>query len=660
MRKLLWKPSEKKWIEDSEIFQFMEFITEKFGLVIKTYDELYLWSIGHIPEFWEAAWEYFEIIASKPYDTVVDDLNKFPGAKWFLGAEMNFAENLLRYNDDQTAFIFQGEDKVTKSISYAELNTQVASLAQALRELGVQSGDVIGAYMPNIVETPIAMLAATSIGAIWSSCGTELGPRAVLDRFDQIEPKILFTVDGYYYRGKEFNTIPKTRKILNDLPSVEKVIVASYLSEKPDIEKLEKSVLWDSLMTRYSNVAHNFTQLPFNHPAYIMFTSGTTGKPKCMVQSAGGVLLNHLKELKLHTDLKRDDVITYITAPSWMMWNWLISSLGVGATIFLYDGNPLYPNWKTMFRLIEKHKISIFGTSASYIHHLHGLKVSPMEKFNLSSLREISQTASALSPEGFEYVYNHIKKDLFFNSISGGTDINGCFAAGVPIKPVYSGEVQGPALAMKIKAYDEKATPILDQRGELVCEAPAPSMPIHFWEDDEKMSKYKDAYFEFYKDLGSNVWRHGDYVVIHSNTGGITFWGRSDSVLKPSGVRIGTSEIYNIIENFPEIEDSLAIGQKMGEDIGILLFIKLKLGYTLNERLKEKIRNTLRARASPRHVPEMIAEAADLPYTHSDKKVEVAVSRILEGKPIENRSALRNPESLDFFKDFRKKLHKSN
>ncbi|MGV9205946.1 MAG: acetoacetate--CoA ligase [Promethearchaeia archaeon] len=658
VRKLLWKPSEE-WINQSEILKFIEFVSEKYGLVIKTYDELYFWSIGHIPEFWEAAWEYFDIIASDSYEQVVDDLKKFPGARWFTGAKLNFAENLLRYDDEQLAFIFQGENKITKKMTYAELNKEVARLSLSLRNLGVQPGDVVAAYMPNIIETAVAMLAATSIGAIWSSCGTELGPRAVLDRFKQINPKVIFTVDGYFYRGKEFETIPKAKKIVKSLSSVEKVIISSYISETPPVDKIENAVLWDNFLSAKPDPQIDFEQVPFNHPVYIMFSSGTTGKPKCMVQSVGGVLINHLKELKFHTDLKREDVINYITAPSWMMWNWLMSSLGLGATIFLYDGNPFYPDWKTMFRLIEKHGITIFGTSASYIHHLNGKNVSPKEEFNLTSLREISQTASALSPEGFEYVYEHIKKDLFFNSISGGTDINGCFGAGVPIKPVYSGEIQGPALAMKIKAFDENAHPVLDKRAELVCEAPAPSMPIHFWGDDEDMSKYKEAYFDFYQDLGKNVWRHGDYVVFHSNNGGITFWGRSDSVLKPSGVRIGTSEIYNIIENFPEIEDSLAVGHKLDEDMGIILFVKLKQGHNLNERLKEKISNTLRARASPRHVPEMIVEAADLPYTHSDKKVEVAVSKILEGKSIENRSALRNPESLDFFEDFRKKLSTS-
>jgi acetoacetyl-CoA synthetase len=377
-----------------------------------------------------------------------------------------------------------------------------------------------------------------------------------------------------------------------------------------------------------------------------------------MVQSAGGVLINHLKELILCTDLKRSDAITYITAPSWMMWNWLISSLAVGATIFLYDGNPLYPDPLRFFELIEKHKISIFGTSAAFIHYLMGIDAKPAEKFDLSALREISQTASTLSPEGFEYVYREIKKDLFFNSISGGTDINGCFAGAIPILPVYSGELQGRALAMKVESYSGKAEPIEDEQAELVCEAPSPSMPTHFWGDDDNMTKYKAAYFDYYKDVGKMVWRHGDYIVIHSDTGGITFWGRSDAVLKPSGVRIGTAEIYNVVEQLPEIADSLVIGQKWEGDIRIVMFVLLNEGYELTDDLKAKIKQTLREKTSPRHVPKLIYAAPEdgIPYTFSNKKVEIAVTKIIHGMEAANRGALRNPESLDFYMEMKDKL----
>ncbi|MHA1273920.1 MAG: acetoacetate--CoA ligase [Promethearchaeota archaeon] len=659
IRKKLWEPSEE-WLKNAQTTKFIEFVNNNFGQNINNSKELYKWSVENIPGFWAAIWDFCGIIASKKYDKVVEDLSVFPGTKWFPGAKLNFAENLLKYNDDQKAFVFQGETKVHKEISYSQLKKEVAKLAKSLREIGVKTGDRVVSYIPNLIETPIAMLAATSIGAIWASCGAELQANAVIDRFGQIEPKVLFTVDGYYYRDKVFNTLENAKKVIEAIPTIEKVIVVRYISEnKPDISNVPKAVHWEDFISKEENPELIFEQLPFDHPVYIMFSSGTTGKPKCMVQSAGGVLINHLKELVLSTDLTRKDVINYITAPSWMMWNWLISSLAVGATIFLYDGNPLYPHPLRMFELIEKYGITVFGTSAAYIHYLMGIDAKPGKEYNLSSLREISQTASTLSPEGFEYVYREIKKDLYFNSISGGTDINGCFAAALPIAPVYSGELQGRALGMKVEAYNDDAEPVLDEQAELVCEAPAPSMPIYFWGDDENMTKYKAAYFDYFKDKGKNVWRHGDYIVIHSDTGGITFWGRSDAVLKPSGVRIGTAEIYNIVEQLPEIEDSLAIGLKDIKDgtfKKIVLFIKLAEGYKLTDDLKEKIKKELREKASPRHVPGLILETPDIPYTFSNKKVEIAVSKIIHGMPISNRGALRNPESLDYFEQIKDKL----
>ncbi len=604
-------------------------------------------------------WKFGGIIASQPYKKVVEDLSVYPGTKWFPGAKLNFAENMLKFKDKQLAFVFQGETKVSRKMTYAELNKVVARLAKSLREIGVKVGDRVVSYIPNLIETAIAMLAATSIGAIWASCGAELQPSAVIDRFGQIEPKVLFTVDGYYYRDKIFKIISNAKKVVEVIPSIEKVIVVSYISDgKPDISSFPNAVHWDDFISKEDKPEIQFEQLPFDHPVYVVFSSGTTGKPKCMVQSAGGVLINHLKELILSTDLKRNDVINYITAPSWMMWNWLISSLTVGATIFLYDGNPLYPDPLRMFELMEKHKISVFGTSASYIHYLMGVDAKPAEKYDLSTLREISQTASTLSPEGFEYVYKEIKKDLYFNSISGGTDINGCFAGAIPILPVYSGELQGPALAMKIKSYNDNAEPVLDEQAELVCEAPAPSMPIYFWGDDDNMTKYKSAYFDHFKDIGKNVWRHGDYIVIHSDTGGITFWGRSDAVLKPSGVRIGTAEIYNVIEQLTEISDTLVIGQKWEGDIRIIMFVLLNEGYELTDELKDKIRKTLREKTSPRHVPKLILEAPPdgIPYTFSNKKVEIAVTKIIHGMEVANRSALRNPTSLDFYEKVKDEL----
>ncbi|MEW6426365.1 MAG: acetoacetate--CoA ligase, partial [Bacillota bacterium] len=604
MKKPLWEPSDERK-KQANITRFINLVNNKYGLEIKSYPQLYSWSIENIPDFWTTMWEFAGIKASRGYDRAVDDLTKFPGTKWFPGARLNFAENLLRYRDDHVAFIFRGETQKTARMTYAQLYDTVARLAKSLRALGVGPGDRVAAYMPNMMETAIAMLAATSIGAVWSSCATDIGPQAALDRLGQIEPKILFTVNGYFYKGKAFNTLANAAEVARGIPSLKKVIVISYTEDKPAaLDQIPHAVPYDDFLAKEAEI--EFEQLPFDHPVYIMFSSGTTGKPKCMVQGAGGVLINHLKELLLHTDLKREDTIMYITTCSWMMWNWLLSSLGVGATVVLYDGNPNYPDPGAMWKLTQDEKITVFGTSASYINFLRSQGVRPGKEYDLSSLKEISQTGSPLSTEGFEYVYREIKADLHFNSISGGTDINGCFAAGNPISPVYAGELQGPALAMKVKAYDENGRPVYDRQGELVCEAPSPSMPLYFWNDPDG-EKYKNAYFTVYP----GVWRHGDYIVVHSDTGGITFYGRSDAVLKPSGVRIGTAEIYNQVEKLEEVADSLAIGQNWEGDQRIILFVKLNPGFALTEELQNKIKKTLREKASPRHVPALIVEVPD-------------------------------------------------
>lgn len=652
MKKPLWMPS-NDIIENANMTRFIRFINERHGKNFKSYNELYQWSINNIPDFWAAMWNFAEIKASKGYDMVVDDLNKFPGARWFVGAKLNFAENLLRYRDDKLAFIFRGETKKSAKMTYKELYWNVARLAKSLRDIGVSPGDRVVGYMPNLVETVIGMLAATSIGAVWSSCATDIGPLAALDRLGQVEPKVLLTVDGYFYKGKPFNTLGNVEELVKGIPSLKKVIVVPYASEKPDISRIPNAVHYNEFLSKDEEPELRSEQLPFEHPVFIMFSSGTTGKPKCMIQSAGGILINHLKELILHTDLKRDDKIFYITTCSWMMWNWLQSSLGVGATIILYDGNPNFPDGEAMWKMAEEERITIFGLSATYINFLRSEGIKPGKKYDLSSLREISQTGSALSAEGFEYVYKEIKEDLHFNSISGGTDINGCFAIGSPIQPVYAGELQGPGLGMKIKAYDEYGKPVWDKQGELVCEAPAPSMPIYFWNDPDG-SKYRSAYFEYYP----NVWRHGDYIVMHSDTGGITFYGRSDAVLKPSGVRIGTAEIYNIVEKIEGIADSLAIGHNWEGDQRIILFVKLAPGFQLTEELKEKIKRTLREKASPRHVPAVIMEMPDAPYTLNMKKVESAVTNIIHGRPVLNRDALINPEVLDYFEKIVPELQK--
>jgi len=655
MKKALWQPSEER-IRSSNMNNFMQTVNSRFGTSFTGYFDLYEWSVENIPEFWGTVWDYLGIISSRKYDEVVEDLSVFPGTNWFPGAELNFAENLLRYRDNRTAFLFKRETRPSVSVSYEELYRTVGQLADALRSRGVAVKDRVVAYMPNMTETAVAMLACTSIGATWASCGAELGVQAVIDRFSQIGPKVLFAVDGYLYKNKPFNILPQVKAVAEAVSSIEQVIIIPYDSDASgniDISSVPKSLLYKDFIAGTSAIEPVFEQVPFSHPLYIMFSSGTTGKPKCMVQSAGGILINQLKELIIHCDLGRDDTMIYMTAPSWMMWNWLMAGLGVGAKIVLYDGNPGYPDLGTMWRLVEDEKITFFGTSATYINVLRNQGFVPKDNFDLSSLKSIGQTGSPLSAEGFEYVYSSIKEDVHLNSLSGGTDINGCFVLGSPTLPVYAGQCQAPALGMKIKAYDENGNAVYDRQAELVCEAPAPCMPLYFLNDPD-MKRYKDAYFNVYR----GKWRHGDYVEFYSDTRGITFFGRSDSVLKPSGVRIGTAEIYNIVERFKEIADSVALGQNWKGDQRVLLFVKLAAGETLTEELKGRIKNALRDKASPRHVPALILEIPDIPYTFSGKKVESAFTNIVNHRPVTNRDALSNPEALDYFERLMPEIEK--
>ena len=642
MRTPLWIPSTERK-EKANITHFIEMVNRRHQKDFKTYADLYQWSVEAIPDFWADMWDFAGIKYSRRFDTVVEDLSVFPGARWFPGARLNFSENLLRYRDERTAFIFRGETHRSARMTYAELYDAVARLAKSLRQTGVGVGDRVVGYMPNMMETVIGMLAASSLGAIWASCATDIGAPAALERLGQVEPKVLITADGYYYKGKPIETVANAGNVARGIPSLQKTVVVPYIHERADISLIPNAVHYGDFVAKEANLEIEFAQVPFDHPQYIMFSSGTTGKPKCMVQGSGGVLINHLKDLMLHTDLRREDTIFYITSCSWMMWNWLMSSLAVGATVVLYEGNPNFPDTGAMWKLIEDEKVTVFGCSATYIHLLKKEGERP-SRFDLSSLREISQTGSSLSVDGFEYVYSAIKSDLHLNSISGGTDINGCFAAGSPILPVYAGEMQSPALGMKITAYDASGKPVLDDQGELVCEKPAPSMPLYFWNDPDG-SKYHHAYF----DVFPGVWRHGDYVCIHPDTGGVTFYGRSDAVLKPSGVRIGTAEIYAQMEKLPELADSLAIGQNHEGDQRVILFVKLAAGQVLTDALKEKIRKTLRENASPHHVPALIIEAPDIPYTLNMKKVESSVTNILNGREVTNREALINPGSLDFY-----------
>jgi len=645
MKTPLWTPSEER-IKQTNMTQFIHYVNEKYGKEITSYKELYQWSIDYIPDFWETMWDFGHIMASKKYHTIVDDLNKMPGAQWFIGAKLNFAENLLRYRDDKIALIFKGEAQDSIKITYLELYDRVARLAKSLREAGVTVGDRVAGFMPNMMETVIAMLAATSIGATWSSCSPDFGIKAMLDRFGQIEPKILFTANGYSYNGKSFDSLGRIADILKALPSIQKVVVVPYTQGEPDISALPNAIHYGEFESKESGLEIEFKQLPFEHPLYVMYSSGTTGLPKCMVQSAGGILIHHIKELMLHTDVKRADTIFYFTTCGWMMWNWLVSSLSLGATVLLFDGSPFYPDPGALWKLAQDEKITIFGTSARYIAAIENEGVKPGRDYDLAPLKALLSTGSPLTEEGFKYVYRDVKEELQLASISGGTDINGCFALGNPIGPVYAGELQCRALGMKIEAFAADGKPVRNQQAELVCTAPFPSMPIYFW-NDPKMEKYRNAYFEKYP----GVWHHGDFIEIREDTGGVIIYGRSDATLNPGGVRIGTAEIYRVIETMDEVADSIVVGQDWENDVRVILFVKLAQNVQLKEDLVKKIKNTIRANTTPRHVPAKIISVDDIPYTINMKKVELAVKNVIHGKPVLNRDALANPEALDLYED---------
>ncbi|MBQ4425305.1 MAG: acetoacetate--CoA ligase [Lachnospiraceae bacterium] len=642
MQKLLWKPSEEVK-NGCRMADFMRFVNRRCGKEFREYRELYQWSVEDIPAFWAAAWDYFDVICSRPYDTVVDDLSRFPGAKWFVGAKLNYAENILRFCDqDGTAVTFRGEDFMRRTISRRELLETVKKLAAAFRNEGLKPGDTVAGYLPNLPETIIAMLAAAAVGAVWCSCATDIGANAAVDRLGQIEPKVLVTTDGYRYKGKTFSSLENVKEMASRMPSLQRILVVHYAGE-PAIGDIPNAVLFeDYLQPAPKDFA--FEQVEASHPLFVMFSSGTTGKPKCMVQSHAGILMNQLKELTLHCNIKEDSKLLYITTCSWMMWNWQAAALGTGSELVLYDGNPSYPDDGAIWKVLEEEKVTDFGLSASYIHMLIAHGFNPKEHADLSALRAISQTGSALSDAGWEFVYREIKEDYHFNSIAGGTDINGCFGIGNMMIPVYSGELAAFGLGEKVECYDDNGKPIRDREGELVCEKPIPSMPLYFWNDPDGQ-RYFHAYFDTYP----GVWRHGDYVIVHENTGGLTFCGRSDSVLKPSGVRIGTAEIYNQVNTLPEIEDSLAVGQDYHGDQRIILFVKCQPGHSVDEKLIRDIKTILRTKASPRHVPAVILETPEIPVTLNGKKVEGAVTNILNGRPVGNRDALGNPESLTFY-----------
>ncbi|KMY66309.1 acetoacetyl-CoA synthetase [Desulfocarbo indianensis] len=642
MAELLWKPAPQR-IGQANLSSFIRFVNQKHGTAFRDYLELYDWSVKDVAAFQEALWQFYQPIHSQAYDQVLEDADKMPGAKWFSGAKLNFAENLLRYRDDHPALVFRSEPGETRRLTYGQVYEQTARLAKTLKQMGVQPGDRVAGFMPNIPETVVAMLAAASLGAVWSSCSPDFGFQGVMDRFGQIQPKVLFCADGYFYNGKTFDSLECVAQVRREIESIKHVIVAAFTQEAPDLAKAPGAMAWAEALGSGPVPELEFNQLPFDHPVYILYSSGTTGVPKCMVHGAGNVLVQHLKELGLQTDLKREDRIFYFTTCGWMMWNWLVSSLALGATALLFDGSPFYPGPGVLWQYAQDEGMTIFGTSARYLAAIENEGLKPGQDYDLSALKAVLSTGSPLSVESFHYVYRDIKKDVCLSSISGGSDLVGCFAGGNPIGPVYAGQLQARNLGMAVEAWDEAGKPVVGEKGELVCVKPWPSMPIGFWNDPDGV-KYRDAYFNVYP----NIWHHGDFCEV-TPEGGVIMYGRSDATLNPGGVRIGTAEIYRQVEKLPEIADSLVVGQDWDNDVRVLLFVKLNPGVALDDELVKKIKTAIRVNCTPRHVPAKVLEVTDIPYTISGKKVELAVRNVIHGRPVKNKDALANPKALDLY-----------
>lgn len=639
----MWKPTPET-IANSNMMRFIAYVNNKHDLNMRDYQELYTWSVTNPDEFWIEVWEFCDIKSSKIWDNPL--LNRFQmfNAKWFINSALNFAENLLRRRDDKIAIVSQNEQGQRRTLTYEQLFNEVAKLSKALQKLGVTRNDRVAGYLPNIPEAIIAMLATTSLGAIWSSCSPDFGVQGVLDRFGQIKPKILFAADSHTYNGKNFDDMSKIQEISKKLPSLEKIIIIPNSQRKPDLNGLPAAILYEDF-TKNPAAEIMFAQLPFDHPVFILFSSGTTGAPKCIVHGAGNILIQLLKELILHTDLTDKDVFTYYTTTGWMMWNYMIPALAIGATLVLYDGSPLYPKADVLFDLIDAEKITVFGTSAKYISAIEKANLEPKTSHQLDSLITILSTGSSLLPQNFDYIYQKVKKNVRLSSISGGTDIVSCFALGNPLLPVHRGEIQCIGLGMKVEVFDGYGESVKEQKGELVCTIPFPSMPLYFWNDPEK-TKYHRAYFEKYP----GIWAHGDYAEITSHKG-IIIYGRSDAILNPGGIRIGTAEIYREVENFEEVLESIVVGQEWENDTRIVLFVKLRDAAKLTDELKKRITKNIRDNASPHHVPAQIIQVNDIPRTISGKIVELAVRETIHDRPVKNLETLANPEALDYFKN---------
>ena len=644
MKTPIWAP---KHPETSRMWQFMRFVETKHQQHIADYQQLHAWSVQNLALFWQSLCDFFDLHFDTPTTQVLNDYCEMLDARWFTGATFNFAEKLLSRDDDHPALISIDERNRRQVLSYKELKQQVAMCAAGFKKAGVKTGDRVGAIMPNVAQTIIAMLATTSMGAIWSSCSPDFGTQGAMDRLGQIEPKVLFACDGHQYQGKVHDGLAKIQQISTMIPSLTHIVVCPFINEHVDLGALANAVVWDDFLQPATTI--EFTPLPFAHPGFILYSSGTTGKPKCIIHGTGGTLLQHVKELGLHSDIKSNDNLCFYTSCGWMMWNWMVSTLALGATLTLYEGSPAFPNVSRLFQLIEEEKITVFGTSPKFISSVEKESFNPSHNFSLQSLRCILSTGSPLLPKQYDFVYEQIKAGVQLSSISGGTDIISCFALGNPILPVYRGELQCLGLGMSLDIFDEQAKPIRAARGELVCTKPFPSMPVGFWHDQDK-ALYRHAYFERFP----GTWVHGDFAEM-TNHGGLIIYGRSDAILNPGGVRIGTAEIYRQVEKIQEVIDSVVIDQEWQDDVRIVLFVKLREGLKLTDELQATIRQTIRKNASPRHVPAKILQVTDIPRTISGKVVEIAVRQTVHGEAVNNLQSLANPEALADFKD-RKEL----
>ncbi|MFA7327449.1 MAG: acetoacetate--CoA ligase [Candidatus Kapaibacterium sp.] len=639
-KKPYWQPTEEQ-IKSTNMYKLMTSVNSKYNMEMDTYTDLHQWSVENKKEFWQEVWNLADVKHSEMYsDVYTEDLNrkKVPRPIWFPGAKLNFAENLLKYRDNSTALIAHREGKANTRLSHSQLYRQVVKMAHSMRQIGVVKGDRVAGFVTNVPETIVCMLAATSIGAIWSSSSPDFGFQGIMDRFGQIKPKVLIAVNGYSYNGKPYDTSEKLSKIVESIDSIEKVIIL----EEIDVPKLEGDKYTTfSIMIDNSAEQIEFEQLPFDHPVYIMYSSGTTGIPKCIVHGAGGTLLQHFKEHYLHGDLSKGDVLSYFTTCGWMMWNWLVGGLSVGATLYLFDGSPTYPDASIMWYEASREKIIALGTSPKFLTHCQKEGVEPDENYDLSELKTIYSTGSPLVTENYQWVYSKVKPDVQLASISGGTDIVSCFMLGNPMLGVYDEEIQSRGLGMDVRALSDEGEEVIGEKGELICYPPFPCMPTHFWDDPDD-EKYFGAYFDYYE----GIWRHGDYIEI-TERGGVIVYGRSDATLNPGGIRIGTAEIYRIVEAMPEITSSIVVGQQYESDTRVVLFVTLRDGEELTPKLVVAIKDNIRKGATPRHIPAIVRQVQDIPVTLSGKKVELAVTKIVNGEEVKNRSALANPDCLD-------------